>query len=180
MNKWIDIIGYEGQYKINKEGQIFSLKSNKIMKNVICKSGYHVITLSKGTRKSKKQFKVHRLLMQHFRPINNDQNYVVNHIDGNKLNNNISNLEWCTVEENNQHALDNKLNVGNPKIDEHEAFEIKIKMVEFMSNKVRNMTQIEYSRLLANEYNLSHRTVLDIYFGYRRKNIKLDGNLSQE
>lgn len=46
---------------------------------------------------------VHRLIMEHFNPIENSNSLVVNHIDGNTLNNNISNLEWCTRKENQIH-----------------------------------------------------------------------------
>lgn len=54
---------------------------------------------------TKKTFRVHRLVMMAFNPIDNMENLEVNHIDGNKANNKLSNLEWCTTSENQKHAF---------------------------------------------------------------------------
>jgi hypothetical protein len=64
--------------------------------------GYLIVTLChKGVRKNKR---IHRLLMEAF--VSNPRNCAhINHIDADKLNNNLSNLEWCTPKENSQHAL---------------------------------------------------------------------------
>ena len=51
----------------------------------------------------------HRVVLSTFCPLLDDSNYQVNHIDGNKSNNNLSNLEWCTCKENIQHAIQHKL-----------------------------------------------------------------------
>ena len=60
------------------------------------------LTLQDG---SKKTFRVHRLVLMAFAPIENMQNLEVNHIDGNKKNNSLSNLEWVTSSENKLHAF---------------------------------------------------------------------------
>jgi hypothetical protein len=60
-------------------------------------------------RMSRYQRKVHRLVMIAFNPVPGYENLQVNHIDGNKLNNHISNLEWCTPMENTHHAMENNL-----------------------------------------------------------------------
>lgn len=114
METFKDIIGWEGLYQISNLGNVKSLsrivnnhsglKKNlkeKFLKKQISKTGYYVVDLKNNN--FRKTFKVHRLIAIHF--INNPLNKgFVNHIDGNKLNNDICNLEWCTISENNKHA----------------------------------------------------------------------------
>ncbi len=100
------IKGYEKNYEIDVDGNIRSLSSNKILKPGISKKGYKIVSLwrdGKGTTKY-----VHRLVAETFLPMKKDKK-IINHKDGNKLNNNINNLEWVTYSENNKHAYDNKL-----------------------------------------------------------------------
>ena len=108
---WKDIKGYEGMYKISNFGRIKSLermvKSNnnnyRKIKEIILKQrkdkyGYYKVSLNKDS-KSKLYF-VHRLVAQAF--ISNPNNYLcINHKDENKENNEVNNLEWCTVKYNN-------------------------------------------------------------------------------
>lgn len=108
MNKeiWKDIKGYEGLYQVSNLGNIRSLykykgSNKRVLHKIISNKGYYVISLVKNKRK--KQYRVHQLVANAF--IINDNNYpVINHIDGNKLNNNVTNLEWCTVSHNNKEA----------------------------------------------------------------------------
>jgi hypothetical protein len=101
-----DIPGYEGIYKIDTEGNVYSLKRNKILKPWFDKDGYHKVAVCrKGTEK---HVSIHRIMCEVFIP--NPQNKpTVNHKDGNKKNNSLSNLEWATISENSQHAYDNDL-----------------------------------------------------------------------
>jgi len=98
---WSDIKGYENLYQVNVFGEIKSIYNNIILKPWINSCGYMNIKLSvKGKRKNKQ---IHRLVAEAF--ISNDENKKeVNHIDGNKSNNNINNLEWVTRNENIFHA----------------------------------------------------------------------------
>ena len=103
-------------YRINKQGQVFS--NYKYKTNIPCDTwrevqpvldkgtGYFLVTLvNQGKRKNKH---IHRLLATHFilNPLNKAH---VNHIDGNKQNNALSNLEWATPRENARHAVDTGL-----------------------------------------------------------------------
>ena len=103
-------------YKINNLGQVFS--NYKYKTNIPCNTwrevkpildkgtGYYIVTLvNNGVRKNQS---IHRLLAQNFipNPLNKPQ---VNHIDCNKQNNALSNLEWVTAKENSRHAVDNGL-----------------------------------------------------------------------
>jgi hypothetical protein len=102
--EWRSIRGYEGMYEISNLGRVKSLPrkyvKGGIRKKVICK-GYELVGLWKGEENY--NAKVHRLVAEAFLP-NPDNKPFVNHIDGNKRNNRIDNLEWCTPKENVAHA----------------------------------------------------------------------------
>lgn len=98
---WKEIKGFENLYKVSNTGFIFSIRTNKILSLRLDSSGYpHVILYKSGKKYSKK---VHRIVADTFleNPYNKPQ---VNHIDENKQNNNINNLEWVTAKENANHG----------------------------------------------------------------------------
>lgn len=101
-----DIPGWEGLYACDTKGQVYSYRSNKFLSPSKNKRGYLHIILSKD--KKRYDYRVQRLVAMTFldNPENKEQ---VNHIDGNKLNNYLSNLEWVTAEENIKHAKENHL-----------------------------------------------------------------------
>lgn len=95
---------FEG-YLVDESGNIYSEKTNKILvgnKN----TPYHLITISSNGKQYMR--KAHRLVAEAFIP--NPNNYpMINHKDGNKRNNNVSNLEWCTAKQNSIHSFANGL-----------------------------------------------------------------------
>ena len=97
--QWLDISGYEGLYQISNFGRVksFYFKNPRILKPHKVK-GYSNIELYKN--KKKKQFYIHRLVMENFCPIENMNVLDVNHKDEDKSNNHISNLEWMTHKDN--------------------------------------------------------------------------------
>jgi hypothetical protein len=102
------IKGYEGYYEISNYGNVrsTSYKGVRILKPSLTKCGYQNVILCVNQKKIHKL--VHRLVAEAFVENPNNLN-VVNHLDGNKTNNIPSNLEWCTTEQNNEHAYDNGL-----------------------------------------------------------------------
>lgn len=100
-SNWKDVEGYEGFYKVNEDGRVFSVRADRELTPDTDKEGYKLITFSVSG--SVKKFRIHRLVAHAF--INNPENYdIVNHIDGDKGNNVVSNLEWCNYSQNMLHA----------------------------------------------------------------------------
>lgn len=111
---WSPVKGYEGLYEISRDGEIKSVERfgtrGGIMKIRYNKSdGYYRLGLTKNN--IQKQKSLHRLLAESFLP-NPDNLPEVNHINGDKLDNSLNNLEWCTKQHNIQHAFRTGLNSG--------------------------------------------------------------------
>lgn len=125
MEEWRDIKGYEGLYQVSSLGRVRSLDrilfqrnrwgtitSKKIKGRIrranVTNSGYLYLPLCKN--RNSYCAKIHRLVAQAFIP--NPNGYQeVNHKDGNKLNNTVENLEWCTHSQNHIHAV--KMGLAN-------------------------------------------------------------------
>ena len=102
--KEIDITYLEEKYTIHENGNIFRTKTGWKMRGTVSNVGYERVTL-RGDRYSR-----HRVIAMKFLPKEAWRQYI-NHKDGNKLNNNSSNLEWCTMSENTYHAFNTGLRV---------------------------------------------------------------------
>jgi len=104
------IANHEQRYTINKHAEILNLANNKLKKHTLNSNGYYKVGLADGCG-GHTQYSIHRLVAMHFIP--NPHNHPqVNHIDGDKSNNDITNLEWCTREKNIQHSLRTGLRKG--------------------------------------------------------------------
>lgn len=119
---WKDIKNYEGKYQISNLGNVKSVyrKVNhryrgkektttiyeKILKKAVNKFGYEYVCLTVNNKG--KKLKIHRLVAEAFIP-NPLNKKTVNHIDGNKSNNCVDNLEWSTYLENQHHAIETGL-----------------------------------------------------------------------
>ena len=163
MEIWKKINGFEN-YEISNLGRVKSLPrlvknhygflknlKEKILKNHISKTGYYVVDLKCNYKR--KTFKIHRLIAIHF--IDNKENKgFVNHINGIKIDNNINNLEWCTIKENNYHAqvtgLKNDSGVNNSKS------KININDVNFIRNSTLKLKE------LALMFNMNQSTISKI------------------
>ena len=99
---------FEKFYEVSNLGRVSNYR--KVMRPFINNSGYEVVDLRVNGTRTKKL--VHRLVAQAFIP-NPNNKCEVNHIDGNKLNNSVDNLEWVTSSENKQHAINSGLKVYN-------------------------------------------------------------------
>lgn len=149
---WHNILGFQG-YWVNRKGEVLGRKGKKLKLGKSTK-GYYQITLK--TKQGQKCFRIHRLVAKYF--IYNDnpkQKNQVNHIDGNKLNNNVDNLEWCTNEYNHNHKMENGLNVSL-KGEEHGCSILTEKeVIDIFKSK-------ESYKNLIKKYNISKSTISSI------------------
>jgi len=107
------IDGYE-DYTISTNGDVTSYKRSKVGKVMTNSNNGKYLYVPLTNDEGKKNQTIHRLIAKAFIP-NPDNKPCVNHIDADKTNNSVTNLEWCTSSENNQHAQDLGLNRGNLK-----------------------------------------------------------------
>ena len=104
---WKDIVGYEGLYKVSNLGNIYSYKLGRNIKTQKTTRGYLQAHLSKDGKR--KYIHVHQLVASHFIFFVPQYNikYEVNHIDEDKLNNRVENLEYITHIKNNNYGTRN-------------------------------------------------------------------------
>lgn len=165
---WKDIKGYEGIYQVSNFGRVKSLERitfyelggreiSRFQKECIRKQrvnrwGYKSVNLNKNS--STKTFEVHRLVASHF--LSGDyKKEQVNHVDSDKENNSVENLEFVSSKENIRHAFENNLMPKRTgwKLNRQKAKEIR-------SERIKN-PRISHEEL-SMRYNVSVRTIIDV------------------
>jgi hypothetical protein len=166
---WKDIEKYKGIYMISNFGRVKSLKRKWKLKDFIMsayldKRGYFNINLF--IKHQIKHFYVHRLVAQAFLPLNTENKRTINHIDGNKINNIPSNLEWATDQENITHAVQNGF--INTRGENSKMSKLKtddILKIRDLFNKTKNY------KMISKQFNIHARTVYKIINKERWKHI---------
>lgn len=179
---WRDIDGYKGLYQVSNFGNVKSLDKKtknkngyriikgKILKSKLDNHGYLRIGLTKNNKQ--KFYLIHRLVAIAFLP--NQNNYpIINHIDGNPLNNYIENLEWCTYSYNIKHAYNNGLKKGigaNHKGIKNPRSKLSEKEVISIFNNKKEGIKIKESY---NNYKnkISFSGFEQIWYGYKWKHL---------
>lgn len=105
-SKWRDIQGYEGRYQISTDGQVRNNRG-RVLKPNSKSPRYHTVRLYSGGRDCYEDRLVHRLVAETF--LDRGDGCEVNHIDGDRYNNDVSNLEWVTHRDNMRHAAQHNL-----------------------------------------------------------------------
>lgn len=164
MQEWKDVLGYETLYRVNSEGEVYSKRSGRIIKQGVSHKGYCVVSTKIGGRAGVcKMLRVHRMVAETFIP-NPENKPFVNHIDGVKTNNSVSNLEWVTAKENTKHAI------NHPLINHFEVSKLAISRRRLTDEQVRfirlnatlEATERKSIRELASILQISHSTICDI------------------
>lgn len=121
MENWKDVPNYEGLYEVSNFGNIKSLITNRLLKPSSDRFGY--VRFNALKNKKSKTIRIHRLVMEVFNPI--EIKMQVNHLDGDKTNNHIDNLEWCTDSENKLHAYKHGLMIGGNQYSDRKKQNLK-------------------------------------------------------
>jgi len=140
--KRLDSLVYQNNKYYNYKGRILKQENSR---------GYRRVTLSKNN--IVKRFLVHRLVACHF--INKDNNKkCVNHINGDKSDNNVFNLEWCTYSENEKHSYNflNKIN-ANRKLKQEDVLYIKINAEYGVNGNIK---------ILAKQFDVNVSTIYNV------------------
>ena len=158
----------ETEYKdfyISNNGRLVNFNRNTEYKTRVNHNGYLYFTFQVN-KKIYRKFQ-HVLLAKAFIPNNNVQQKWINHRDGNKTNNNILNLEWCTLAENNLHAFKTGL---NKNYGEHNNFS-KISKEQAISiiGKLNNGSKIDD---ISDEMGISKYIIKSIYTNKSWNNLK--------
>ena len=167
MNEWIDIIGYEGLYKINKIGDVYSVRLGRLIKPSISNKGYKYVDLYKNNKRER--FLIHRLVALHFVP-NPNKYPIVLHKDNIKLNTDSDNLKWGTYSENNAQAIRDGLNTI-PRPDVTKNYRIYNEDDEIVCNSVATVKKITQASSTSNVRNYIHRKQALTFGPYRGYNI---------
>lgn len=189
MNKeieiWKKVVGFEELYEVSSMGRVRSLDRltphindttrvihSKVLKQQRNPRGYLMVDLRPLNGGKRKNSTVHRLVAIAFIP-NPEEKKCVNHIDGNKANNVLSNLEWATTMENNTHALTTGLTPSkkgslhfNAKLNES----IVLEICEMLSNNIP-------AKIIASNFNIPLPTIYGIKSGDRWKHITSNFNM---
>lgn len=138
---WKPVVGYEGLYEVSQNGDVRNVKTQKVLIPRNSTSYSMVALYDNGKRKD---LKIHRLVAQAFLP-NPKNKPQVNHKNGDKLNNHVQNLEWCTNSENQKHAY----KTGLRKVTDYQIEIVKVAVSKAHSKAVIDMqTGIKYSSLI--------------------------------
>lgn len=161
---------YPGRYMISSFGRTWNNNTNRPIALSMHKKGYYQLNISSIIPNKKVCRKLHRVLMLEFCYFPGCEIYEVNHKDGNKLNNNIINLEWATHSENTIHAI----NMGLKKVFNNEVSVIlsddEVASIIYMYETL-NMTAHEICNKL-NKEGLSYVLVENICVGACRKSYR--------
>lgn len=156
---WKDVPNYEQYFMVSDLGNVWSKRTDKILKPTINKQGYATIATIIGGKNGKyKTIRIHRMVAMAF--LDNPMNKpVVNHKDGNKRNNNLNNLEWCTSSENAKHSF----SIGLSKVF-HGSNSKLAKLNGFQVDEIReNYKKLKEKHCdIAKKYNVSTTTITNL------------------
>ena len=170
---WKDLKGYREIYQVSNLGNVrtkerigargYFVKSRELTK-FNNNSGYYRVCIRLESDVRTKYYFVHRLVGMLFIPHEDGKDFI-NHIDGNKHNNSVENLEWCTRSENEKHAwkigLKHSSLVSN-KGEKHGMHKLTQKDVDWIRKHHKKYDNKFGSKPLAEKFNVNPQTITDI------------------
>jgi hypothetical protein len=148
------------KYTIYEDGRILSARgAGKFLRPILGRGGYYKVCLKDKTKGRRRWVYIHRLICETFIP-NPMMKREINHIDGNKLNNFVTNLEWVTRSENGFHAFKNGFNV--PAVGERSS---NHKLTELDVNKIRSLRGVIKQKEIREMYDISIQHISNIQLG---------------
>lgn len=164
------IKNFENLYEITDDGCIVAIKTGKVSRGYKTKKGYLIFDFR---RQKGKCVLVHRLVAEAFIP-NPENKPQVNHIDGDKTNNRVENLEWVTNGENQAHAFKNNLQKGN---FEHPNSKLTLEQVLYIKNNCVVGSKIYGMQTLAKKFNVCNSTIKQIIQGKSYRYVNKTDNI---
>lgn len=166
---WEDVVGYEGVYKVSNIGRVKSLAREARNRHGfrpirerflrLCDDGKGYLCVGLRKNNNPKSWSVHRLVAEAFLP--NPENLpCVNHINGIKKDNTISNLEWCTYSHNNQHSFDLGLSSKGSRHYKTKLNEEQVLQISSLLDGQKH-TQVQIAKM----FNVPPQTIYDILKG---------------
>lgn len=146
-----DVIRFEKTYEVSNYGRVRNKKTGKFITPLYNHKGYLYVNLS-YSHTGRVKWYIHRLVAFHFIP-NPENKPQVNHIDGNKLNNYVENLEWCTDKENQDHAVLHNLKYKGEKHRDARFTEKSVKLlpelvrIGFSTSQLHALTGVAHSSI---------------------------------
>jgi len=166
MENWKPVVGFEKIFEVSDLGNFRRIGEERNLEQQTNSQGYMLIgTRPYGRGKGYKTFRVHREVAKAFIP-NPENKPQVNHKDGVKNNNKVSNLEWCTAKENTQHAW--KTGLAKPLTSE-QVKNTKISDEEVMNIYEKYQKGLDTLRNLCAQAGIGHSTVIRRHKKFNKK-----------
>lgn len=150
-------IDYSNRIEVSNNGKLRNSITKYEYTLRIGKTGYYYVIVSLGSRKNRKAFKIHKAVAETFIP--NVNNYpCINHKDGNKLNNRVDNLEWCTQKYNVLHAY----RIGTHKAisgTNNKNAKLTLEDLKYIRENYKAGDKNFGCRALAKKFNIAHQTI---------------------
>lgn len=173
---WKDVVGFEEYFKVSNRGRIFGKRSGRVLKGSVNSGGYLTINTRFDNRSGETaRFLIHRAVAEAFIEEPYDLKYLkdfshykiipVNHKDGDKTNNAVENLEWCSYSDNSRHAVDIGLIVHQKGL-ENPNFKLNKDQVIYILDHYKPRHREFGARALGRKFGVSHEVVSRAYDFY--------------